>query len=122
MFYRTGKVLKLSVQREEMEGEPEPVELILSGRFSVFNLDPKVSKIYVGGIPAGVEVNSDIRSTSFDGNMEDLRLNDQPIGLWNFMADGTNNIAGQGAMERLVNSGFLVVLQHCESHLNIFYS
>lgn len=94
--------MRLFVQNEEMKDEPEPVELILSGRFSVFNLDPKVSKIYVGGIPAGVEVDSDIRSTSFDGNMEDLRLNDQPIGLWNFMADGTNNIEQRGAMERLV--------------------
>ncbi|XP_042212496.1 laminin subunit alpha-like isoform X1 [Homarus americanus] len=95
---RTGKLVKLSVHREEMEGEP--VEQVLPGRFSVFNLDPKVSKIYVGGIPAGVEVNSAIRSTSYYGQMEDLRLNDQPIGLWNFMMDGTNNIEQRGAVER----------------------
>ncbi|XP_069164876.1 laminin subunit alpha isoform X2 [Procambarus clarkii] len=95
---RTGKLVKLSVDREEMEGEP--MEKVLPGRYSVFNLDPKVSKIYIGGIPAGIDVNSAISSTSFYGQLEDLRLNDQPIGLWNFMTDGTNNNQQRGALER----------------------
>ncbi|XP_071537849.1 laminin subunit alpha isoform X2 [Panulirus ornatus] len=95
---RIGKVVKLSVHREEMEGEP--VETVLPGRFSVFNLDPKVSKIYVGGIPASVKVDGAIASTSFYGQVEDLRVNDHPIGLWNFMTDGTNNNRQRGALER----------------------
>ncbi|XP_069958976.1 laminin subunit alpha isoform X2 [Cherax quadricarinatus] len=95
---RTGKLVKLYVDREEMQGEP--VEEVLPGKYSVFNLDPKVSKIYVGGIPAGTQVNRAILSTSFYGKMEDLRLNDQPIGLWNFKMDGTNNNQQRGALER----------------------
>lgn len=94
--------MKLYVDREEMQGEP--VEEVLPGKYSVFNLDPKVSKIYVGGIPAGTQVNRAILSTSFYGKMEDLRLNDQPIGLWNFKMDGTNNNQQRGALERLENA------------------
>lgn len=100
--------MKLSVHREEMEGEP--VETVLPGRFSVFNLDPKVSKIYVGGIPAGVKVDRAIASTSFYGQMEDLRVNDQPIGLWNFMNDGTNNNHQRGALERSAIFFFYIVI------------
>lgn len=84
--------------------DTEPVEEVLPGRYSVFNLDPKVSKVFVGGIPAEVEVDRSILSTSFDGEMEDLRLNDQFISLWNFMSNGTNNNYQRGAMERFVNS------------------
>lgn len=99
---RTGKVVKLDVSREDVD--TEPVEEVLPGRYSVFNLDPKVSKIFVGGIPAGVEVDRSILSTSYDGEMEDLRLNDQFIGLWNFISVGTNNNYQRGAMERFVDS------------------
>lgn len=97
---RTGKLVKLDVSREGVD--TDPVEKVLPGRYSVFNLDPKVSKIFVGGIPAGVEVDRSILSTSYDGEMEDLRLNDQFIGLWNFMSNGTNNNYQRGAMERFV--------------------
>ncbi|XP_050725715.1 laminin subunit alpha-like isoform X5 [Eriocheir sinensis] len=95
---RTGKVVKLDVSREDVD--TEPVEEVLPGRYSVFNLDPKVSKIFVGGIPAGVEVDRSILSVSYDGQMEDLRLNDQFIGLWNFMSSGTENNYQRGAMGR----------------------
>ncbi|XP_064094479.1 laminin subunit alpha-like isoform X2 [Macrobrachium nipponense] len=98
---RTGKVVKLSIQRE-VDGDIDAgsVEEVLPGRFSVFNLDPKVSKIFVGGIPAGVEIDKSIRSTSFFGQIEDLRINDRPLGLWNFIHNGTNNIYQRGALER----------------------
>lgn len=99
---RTGKVVKLDVSREGVDADP--VEEVLPGRYSVFNLDPKVSKIFVGGIPAEVEVDRSILSTSYEGEMEDLHLNDQFIGLWNFMSNGTNNNYQRGAMERFVNS------------------
>lgn len=108
---RTGKVVKLDVSREAVD--TEPVEEVLPGRYSVFNLDPKVSKIFVGGIPAGVEVDRSILSTSYDGEIEDLRLNDQFIGLWNFMSSGTNNNYQRGAMERLVNSNLVLNTPCC---------
>lgn len=95
-------MVKLDVSREGVD--TEPVEEVLPGRYSVFNLDPKVSKIFVGGIPAGVEVDQSILSVSYDGEMEDLRLNDQFIGLWNFMSSGTENNYQRGAMGRFVNS------------------
>uniref|UniRef100_A0A0P4VVW3 Laminin subunit alpha n=1 Tax=Scylla olivacea TaxID=85551 RepID=A0A0P4VVW3_SCYOL len=95
---RIGKVVKLDVSREGVDSEP--IEGVLPGRYSVFNLDPKVSKIFVGGIPAGVEVDRHILSTSFDGEMEDLQLNDQFVGLWNFISNGTSNNYQRGALQR----------------------
>ena len=100
MVFRLGKVVKLDVSREDVDSEP--IEGMLPGRYSVFNLDPKVSKIFVGGIPAGVEVDRHILSTSFDGEIEELKLNDQFVGLWNFMSNGTSNNYQRGAIQRFV--------------------
>ncbi|XP_047502805.1 laminin subunit alpha-like isoform X1 [Penaeus chinensis] len=99
---RTGKLVKLSIVYED-EDKSEAIASVeheLPGTFSVFNLDPGVSKIFIGGIPPGVQVDSAIRSTSFYGQVEDFRLSDRPIGLWNFMSNGTNNIQQRGALER----------------------
>lgn len=94
-------MVRLLVEREGMQ--TEPIEKVLPGRYSVFNLHPTVTKIFAGGIPLGVKVDNAVRSTSFIGEMEDLRINDRPIGLWNFMQQGTNNNR-QGAMARSVRS------------------
>ena len=95
----------------------EPIEEVLPGGYSLFNLDPKVTKIFVGGIPAGIEVDGSILSTSFDGEIEDLHLNDQFIGLWNFMSNGTNNNYQRGALERWVRLPYTSL---SKNYLNIF--
>ncbi|XP_076046327.1 laminin subunit alpha isoform X4 [Oratosquilla oratoria] len=99
---RTGKVMKLSVHREDADGIEviDSVEEVLPGTQSVFNLDSKASKIFVGGIPPGVEVDNSIHTTSFYGKIEEVRLGNRPLSLWNFMANGTNNIADRGSKER----------------------
>lgn len=99
---RTGKLVKLSIVYEDEDKNEAiaSVENELPGTFSVFNLDPGVSKIFIGGIPPGVQVDQAIRSTSFYGHVEDFRLSDRPIGLWNFMSNGTNNVQQHGALER----------------------
>ncbi|KAF2360979.1 Laminin G domain [Trinorchestia longiramus] len=59
-----------------------------------------VSRVFVGGIPDGVEVANSIRSTSYRGQIEELKINDHTIGLWNFLGNGTNNVQGRGGFER----------------------
>lgn len=96
--------MKLSIVYEDEDKNEAiaSVENELPGTFSVFNLDPGVSKIFIGGIPPGVQVDQAIRSTSFYGHVEDFRLSDRPIGLWNFMSNGTNNVQQHGALERYI--------------------
>lgn len=107
---RTGKLVKLSIVYEDEDKNEAiaSVENELPGTYSVFNLDAGVSKIFIGGIPAGVQVDRTIRSTSFYGQLEDFRLNDRPIGLWNFMSNGTNNIQQRGALERYLRILYLI--------------
>lgn len=60
----------------------------------------QVSRVFVGGIPADVEVDNSIQSTSYSGQVEELNINGHTIGLWNFLNNGTNNIQGYGSPER----------------------
>ena len=62
----------------------------------------QVSRVFVGGIPADVEVDPSIQSTSYVGDVEELIINSHTIGMWNFLANGTNNNQGLGAIERRV--------------------
>lgn len=67
-------------------------------------IPPQVSRVFVGGIPADVDVDRSIQSTSYTGQMEELSINGHDIGLWNFLDDGTSNIRARGAFERFEHS------------------
>ncbi|XP_018008782.1 laminin subunit alpha [Hyalella azteca] len=99
---RTGMVVSLNVHYEDNAGDERvaTVTRVMPGRSSVLNLSPKVSRVFVGGIPEGIEVANSIRSTSYRGQVEELKINDHTIGLWNFRNNGTNNVHGHGAPER----------------------
>ena len=62
----------------------------------------QVSKLYVGGIPSGVEVDPALANTYYTGQMEDLWLNKRPIGLWNFVNRGSTDFPLNGAKERYI--------------------
>lgn len=96
---RTGNDVTLSV-REPIEDNKEQlheVEETLPGPDSEFDVDPKKSKLFVGGYPPDFNIQEGIKYSSFEGQIEDLKINDQEVGLWNFV-DGQDN--NNGAKER----------------------
>ena len=50
---------------------------------SVFNLHQEYSRIFVGGFPTEKKVQSKITSTDMEGQVEGLKINGKPVGLWN---------------------------------------
>jgi len=71
-------------------------EMVLSGTFSIFNLDQELSKLYVGGFPVYFSVQPEIKYQAFEGQIEELVIGDTPVSLWNFVS-AENNV---GAIER----------------------
>ena len=45
-----------------------------------------------------------VRYTTFEGAMEELKINDMPVGLWNFVSQ--TNLKNRGVMVRSVNATF----------------
>uniref|UniRef100_A0A0K2UE20 Laminin subunit alphalike [Acyrthosiphon pisum] n=1 Tax=Lepeophtheirus salmonis TaxID=72036 RepID=A0A0K2UE20_LEPSM len=59
---------------------------------SVFNLHPKYSKIFVGGFPNHAGIQDAVRETFMEGQIENLKIGNQDIGLWNYV--DARNIRG----------------------------
>lgn len=67
-------------------------QAILSGNFSVLNLDKDHSRLFVGGLHPSFEAQQGIEEVSLDGSVEDLMLGNSVIGLWDFVySSGENN-------------------------------
>ncbi|KAF7496702.1 Laminin-like protein epi-1 [Sarcoptes scabiei] len=69
--------------RRGQNSAPIIVEKEASGSASVFNLDRENSKIYIGNIPPNVPVSSNIENRRFRGDISDVYLDNEPLGLWN---------------------------------------
>jgi laminin alpha 3/5 len=85
--------------REEVAGGHEKKyvnEIVLSGTFSIFNLDQELSKLFVGGFPVYFGIQPEIKYQAFEGQIEELVIGDTPVSLWNFVS-AENNV---GAIER----------------------
>ena len=85
--------------REEVAGGQEKSyvnEMVLSGTYSIFNLDQELSKLFVGGLQVYYGIQPEIKYQSFEGEIEELVIGDTPVSLWNFV-DAENN---PGALER----------------------
>ncbi|XP_015117099.1 laminin subunit alpha [Diachasma alloeum] len=97
---RTGKNVKLIV-REDVGGIEKYQEFVeeqvLNGTYSIFDLDQKTSKLFVGGYDSSFQMQDAVTASSFEGEMEDLVVGDVPVSFWNFKK-GENN--RQVAMER----------------------
>lgn len=85
---RTGPNVKLII-REELDNKTivlHEQEESLVGANNVFNVD-RNSRLFVGGYPPPADFTppEDIHSSSFVGEIEDLRIGDEHVGLWNFV-------------------------------------
>ncbi|KPM02403.1 paramyosin-like protein 1, partial [Sarcoptes scabiei] len=79
---RFGRLIRMSLKINE-NSAPIIVEKEASGSASVFNLDRENSKIYIGNIPPNVPVSSNIENRRFRGDISDVYLDNEPLGLWN---------------------------------------
>lgn len=95
---RNGNDVKLIVREELPNGKDQfhEVKDTVPGN-GEFNVDSKKSKLFVGGYPPDFQIQDGIRYSAFEGEIEDFRIGDQEVGLWNFV-DGQDN--NHGAMER----------------------
>ncbi|KAJ1373976.1 hypothetical protein KIN20_036551 [Parelaphostrongylus tenuis] len=64
------------------------------GNKNVLNLHQTMSRLFVGGIPAGSKIAREIRNRHFVGDIEDLTLHGEPVGLWNAKSGGAVNVRG----------------------------
>lgn len=81
------------------------------GVYSVLNLDKDHSKFFIGGLPPSFEAPSSIEYTTYSGQMQDVIVNGEPIGLWNFIEilkpdDVPLQAAINGSVERLITKFF----------------
>lgn len=85
---RTGSVAKLIIREEDEDKEikehiSKPKHL--TGSNSSFDVD-KNSRLFIGGIrPEDTPTESQIETASFEGEIENLKINDDAIGLWNLV-------------------------------------
>lgn len=103
---RNGDKVKLIIREEIEDGKDQlhEVEDRLSGDPSnIFDLSRENSKIFVGGWPPDFNVQDGVKYSSFEGDIEDLRVGDERVGLWNFV-DGQNNNDGARERDELVAS------------------
>ncbi|GIY52598.1 hypothetical protein CDAR_86411, partial [Caerostris darwini] len=88
---RTGKTCSITVRSGDENDSV--VEGFLPGTYSVFNLDQKVSKFFVGGVSDKLQLPDTLENYHFDGCIEDVEFGETPIGLWDFVF-AENNIEG----------------------------
>ncbi|PVD23436.1 hypothetical protein C0Q70_16705 [Pomacea canaliculata] len=100
---RTGKTGTLTIRTDRQEDQK--VEGTSEGTFAVLELNPATTKFYLGGVPSDVEL--PVTTTFFQGSLEDIKFDDDPVGLWNFV-DAENNLRGELArdvMKEIVSNG-----------------
>lgn len=100
---RTGKNVKLIIRDELEDGKVQvhKKEEILSGPQTMFNVDQENSHLFVGGFPNTFTIDNNVKYSSFEGEIEDLKIGDEPVGLWNFV-DGQENYNGAQERDKLV--------------------
>ncbi|CAG0898967.1 unnamed protein product [Cyprideis torosa] len=95
---RNGRLLSLAVLEElpnksrktYYAGDPYP------GQNIGLDLDKKTTTLHVGGFPPEAAVPKVVKFANFEGAIEELTINDSPVGLWNFKKAQNQ----RGALER----------------------
>lgn len=103
---RTGSIVKLTIREELDDGEEHLHEVTetIAGPNAEFNVEKENSKLFVGGYPPDFNLHAKgLKYSSFEGQIEDLRIGDEEIGLWNFI-DGQDNNHGAYERDRLIAS------------------
>lgn len=96
---RNGKDVSLYV-REQVEDNKEQLHEVhdtLPGNENEFDVNSGNTKLFVGGYSPDFNAPEEIKYSSFEGQLENLKINDKEVGLWNFI-DGQDN--NHGAIER----------------------
>ncbi|XP_051171945.1 laminin subunit alpha [Leptopilina boulardi] len=101
---RTGRNVKLILREDVGEGKEKLYvkEQSLPGSNTVFNLDLKKSKLFVGGYPPSFQIQDDVTVNYFEGEMEELVIGDVPVSFWNFV-DAENNFRQAIERDKLIN-------------------
>ncbi|BFY99968.1 hypothetical protein BsWGS_03008 [Bradybaena similaris] len=94
---RIGKTGTLTVKSKEGDDVTEGTS---QGTFTVLELSPLTTLFLVGGVPANVRIPRDLITKSFEGGLEDLKFDEENVGLWNFLQGG-NNYVGEGQRDFL---------------------
>nr|AAA28662.1 laminin A chain [Drosophila melanogaster] len=97
---RMGPNAKLTIREELPNGDvvEHSKSGYLEGSQNILHVD-KNSRLFVGGYPGISDFNAppDLTTNSFSGDIEDLKIGDESVGLWNFVYGDDND---QGARER----------------------
>lgn len=91
--------MKLTIREEEENGYLLATDKVgvVTGRHSIFQLSPELTKIFAGGYPSDFHIQPDVIYNDFEGQMEELMIGGEQVSLWNFVDAENNN---QGARER----------------------
>lgn len=97
---RTGKAVTFTIREEDDDGNEKLIvrKEELPGDQTNFNLDDK-SRLFVGGHSDVLP--ESIKQSSFEGEIEGVKIGDRDVGLWNFV-DANNNQIGAAERDRLV--------------------
>ncbi|RUS82429.1 hypothetical protein EGW08_009817 [Elysia chlorotica] len=96
---RIGKTAKLIVKSEGLDDDV--TEGTTKGTFTVLELNPITTRIVVGGVPDDFTIPQDLMTKPFEGVMEELTFDGEPLGLWNFVA-AANNFKGANQRDFLL--------------------
>ncbi|XP_052778102.1 laminin subunit alpha-like [Mya arenaria] len=106
---RIGKAGTLLLEQDQNKPELPPVMGVARGSNTVLDLHPLTTKFYSGGLPEeATMISEDVTRDTYVGIIEDIKFDDNPMGVWNFK-EGNNNY--KGARERdiltsVVSNGF----------------
>ncbi|OZC11109.1 laminin EGF-like protein [Onchocerca flexuosa] len=89
---RVGKTIKLRVSPPNSANYEEKKTKIIDGFKSVLNLHQKKSRLFIGGIVPGVNISPDVHNRDFSGDIEDLRIHGETVGLWNAKKGSNYNV------------------------------
>lgn len=102
---RNGPDVTLAVREALPDGKEQLHEVheTLLGDENEFDLDSANTKLFVGGYSPDFNAPEGLKYSSFEGQIEDLKINDQEVGLWNFV-DGQDNNHGAKERDVLIDS------------------
>lgn len=99
---RNGKQVKFIIAEEDSSGKiiETTKEDYLGGSKSLFNVNKNSSRLYVAGLPPG-ETRNPVKFSTFRGAVEELKIGDEKVGLWNFK--DSQNLNPADGRDKLIN-------------------
>ncbi|CAI2351123.1 unnamed protein product [Caenorhabditis sp. 36 PRJEB53466] len=101
---RIGKTVNVTLSKPNSVESAETKSSVAGGNKSVLNLNQQISKLFVGGVPATARITKDLHNREFVGDIEQLKLHGEPIGLWNAREKGNANVNGAQKKPKLTDN------------------